>query len=380
MSWLTDWIPNWVKHPIDTIKAKLASGMKSLGETVTKEISDVADKTLGNVKTSLNNTLNGTGLNADGTTPSTDDGSNPLTNLLGKNFSGLTGNTNTATTTTDTQPSPDAPAETGNVFGGGIGGFLMGLLMLVFTVLLSAGRGIASLFGGSKEPEPSKPDDNFITKAIHSVKTVAHEAYEWMGQKIDKIASPIRGIRNNNPGNVITSKSHKWEGEVGSDGKFVVFKTVGDGMHAMANNLRGYKKNHNANTIKEIIHNWAPSSDGNNEVDYVAQVSKWTRIPPDQQLNLNDPYQLAILMKAMTRQENGGKVPYPDEIYSYGAMASIDPASVGKAPNLVKQKDSQYYAIEDVGTGHTLLAANTPKLNLAGVRNMTPSTAVTGNA
>lgn len=79
-----------------------------------------------------------------------------------------------------------------------------------------------------------------------------------------------RGIRNNNPGNILANPSNAWEGKLppdqNTDGKFEQFKTYVYGVRAMIVLIRNYMKQ--LNTIEQIVYRWNPGNP--NYVKYVA--------------------------------------------------------------------------------------------------------------
>lgn len=79
-----------------------------------------------------------------------------------------------------------------------------------------------------------------------------------------------RGMRNNNPGNIIINKNNPWEGviprESNTDGKFEQFKSYVYGVRAMIVLLKNYMKT--KRTVSEIIYTWNPGNP--NYVSYVA--------------------------------------------------------------------------------------------------------------
>ena len=79
-----------------------------------------------------------------------------------------------------------------------------------------------------------------------------------------------RGMRNNNPLNIIKSEKINWQGEVkpSTDPNFAQFET--------------YQK-HGCRTIRQIVARWDP--EGPKVIDaYVNTVCKHTGLSPDQQL------------------------------------------------------------------------------------------------
>lgn len=85
----------------------------------------------------------------------------------------------------------------------------------------------------------------------------------------------IRGIRNNNPGN-IDRTGVKWLGmadDQSSDRRFIVFKEMKWGCRAMIRTLMTYRTRHKLSTIRGIVSRWAPPNE-NNTNGYIARVAK----------------------------------------------------------------------------------------------------------
>lgn len=129
-----------------------------------------------------------------------------------------------------------------------------------------------------------------------------------------------RGIRNNNPGNIVRT-SGAWEGEVaGQDAKFKTFATPEQGIAAVGRNLLSYEGK-GLNTISGIINRWAPPSE-NNTSEYVSTVSKAMGVSPDAKLDMKDPAVLTSLTRAIIKHENG-QMPYSDEQMQAGVDAAL---------------------------------------------------------
>jgi hypothetical protein len=114
-----------------------------------------------------------------------------------------------------------------------------------------------------------------------------------------------RGIRNNNPGNIVKT-SIAWKGKImpGTDPRFEQFERMEDGARAQLKNThtwyyRGY------DTLNELIRVWAPPSENDTEA-YIKFVSQETGIEPDYRFNLTQENLIAIAY-AMAMLENGRK-------------------------------------------------------------------------
>lgn len=111
-----------------------------------------------------------------------------------------------------------------------------------------------------------------------------------------------RGLRNNNPGNIVRT-ADVWRGmsaDQSNDSRFVVFDAPVWGLRAMARLLRKYLES-GATTVREIIARWAPSTE-NDTSAYIDAVAGALGLGPDDAVTLA---QLPDLMAAIVRHENG---------------------------------------------------------------------------
>lgn len=154
--------------------------------------------------------------------------------------------------------------------------------------------------------------------------------------------SGVRGIRNNNPGNIEFYNQPGASLET-KGGRFARFSTPEQGINAMSKQLDLYYtgKSRNVtkpiNTIQDIISTWAPPTNKNGKFEndtaaYIAAVAKSMGVAPTAKLNLGDPNTKAALMSAMITQENGGN-PYTREQYIAGITGKVGTAaSAGNTP------------------------------------------------
>ena len=99
------------------------------------------------------------------------------------------------------------------------------------------------------------------------------------------IMNYARGLRNNNPLNIIKSEKINWQGEVkpSTDPNFAQFETLEYGLRAAFKLLRTYYQKHGCRTIRQIVARWDP--EGPKVIGaYVNTVCKHTGLSPDQQL------------------------------------------------------------------------------------------------
>jgi hypothetical protein len=125
----------------------------------------------------------------------------------------------------------------------------------------------------------------------------------------------LRGLRNNNPGNIDYHDNIPWDGldkTKPSDGRFCRFISPEYGIRAMARILRNYAKRDGSpgvggpgiDTMQEIINRWAPPVE-NNTSSYVMAVCKAISKGPQEPLNLRDAPLLAGVIEAIIAHENG---------------------------------------------------------------------------
>lgn len=116
-----------------------------------------------------------------------------------------------------------------------------------------------------------------------------------------------RGLRNNNPGNIVQS-STAWQGKVplsgNTDSRFEQFTELRYGIRAMYINLMSYYTNHGLNTVSKIISRWAPAFE-NNTSNYINIVSNIVGIGINAVITNFDKDFLFRLSKAIVRVENG---------------------------------------------------------------------------
>ena len=88
-----------------------------------------------------------------------------------------------------------------------------------------------------------------------------------------------RGLRNNNPLNIVKSLYNTWQGEIkpSKDKNFCQFETMAYGCRAALKLLRTYYEKYKCTTISKIVRRWAPETE-NNVLAYIRNVSRMTGI------------------------------------------------------------------------------------------------------
>ena len=123
-----------------------------------------------------------------------------------------------------------------------------------------------------------------------------------------------RGIRNNNPLNIIRFKNSKWAGMAAeqTDPSFCQFATMVYGWRAAFVLLRKYYFTYKLRTIRAIISRWAPPEDNNPTGIYIDSVvlslnHSGYKFDADMELPDPDVYPAfwAAVVTAMAMVENG---------------------------------------------------------------------------
>lgn len=135
-----------------------------------------------------------------------------------------------------------------------------------------------------------------------------------------------KGIRQNNPLNIVHVEKNKWQGlaDPPAIGRFCVFVTMAHGIRAAALNLIAYQDRYNFKTIRDFVGRWAPASE-NNTVAYVLSVSKRTGFAADKALDLHNWEDLRPLVEAMAYHENGGNFLSDAALDKGLSMAGVEP-------------------------------------------------------
>jgi hypothetical protein len=123
-----------------------------------------------------------------------------------------------------------------------------------------------------------------------------------IGGVVDKIASSIRGIRNNNPTNM-KDAGIRWDGMTGVDPDgFLRFASMADGLRAPAKNLRNYGRLDGVTTVDGVARRWSKTD----QDAYSANLAAWIGVDPHDSIDLEDYATLAALVRGIIRQEDGG--------------------------------------------------------------------------
>ena len=116
----------------------------------------------------------------------------------------------------------------------------------------------------------------------------------------------VRGLRNNNPGNLVITDL-KWQGKISkdknTDGTFEQFQSIPFGLRAMLKDLIN-DINKGKNTINKIISEYAPPHENDTQA-YINSVSKSVGLSPNEKLTvINAPF-LVSISRAILKVELG---------------------------------------------------------------------------
>ena len=192
----------------------------------------------------------------------------------------------------------------------------------------------AQLLERLKTGEATKAKAAEVERAKNVTAAQKEGLADW---QLDAKGKPVRGLVNNNPGNIRPDKAYTWQGSTGEAGGFVQFGSPEAGIRALTLNLLSYDQQ-GINTVQGIINRWAPPSE-NKTGSYVNQVAKDLGVKPTDQLNIKDANIMRQLVASIIKFENG-KNPYDARTIDTGIALGFNrespvvTASSGQAPAL----------------------------------------------
>lgn len=144
-----------------------------------------------------------------------------------------------------------------------------------------------------------------LAKKVEGYSTSEKEIMElsYLGQ-----SQMPRGIRNNNPGNLVKT-AITWQGKItpSADSRFEQFKSFVWGLRAKIRDTRNDIKLDGTNTIRKLISEFAPEFE-NNTSGYINQVCNYMNMGPDDRLT-GSKEEMRKLTKIIARVENGNPQP-----------------------------------------------------------------------
>lgn len=140
------------------------------------------------------------------------------------------------------------------------------------------------------------------------------------------MATPTRGVRNNNPGNIDYVKANKWRGQLPPnpvlEKRFARFDTPENGIRALGKLLLTYQDKHGLKTVKAIISRWAPAVENDTNA-YVRAVEVNTGTKPGADVDLRATAVMLGFVKAIIHHENAGYA-YPDAVLVEGVRRALE--------------------------------------------------------
>lgn len=132
----------------------------------------------------------------------------------------------------------------------------------------------------------------------------------------------IRGIRNNNPGNI--RHGEKWIGLAPEqpDPAFCRFVSPEYGIRAMGRILVNYQRRHGLKTLRGIVSRWAPPAENDTDA-YIRHVCDQVGAGPDDAVDVENPEILEALTAAIITHENGIN-PYSRELIRRGIDLALE--------------------------------------------------------
>ena len=130
-------------------------------------------------------------------------------------------------------------------------------------------------------------------------------------------ASPS-GIANKNPFNLEFRSTIQWRGQLGTDGRFVIFDTPLNGLRAGMINIHTKMTRDGLDTVRKIIFRLSPPSENPSEA-FVQFVAGRMSVAPDQPLQFI--VHIIPMSKAIIQFENGQQ-PYSNELISQALAAT----------------------------------------------------------
>lgn len=115
-----------------------------------------------------------------------------------------------------------------------------------------------------------------------------------------------RGIRNNNPFNLIITKD-PWQGleKEQNDPRFFQFESGVYGIRAGMRTLITYQDRHQRQTVRAIISAFAPAGENDTEA-YIKAVCAHMGVKDDDVLDMHNYHDLRAISEAIIEHENGG--------------------------------------------------------------------------
>ena len=179
----------------------------------------------------------------------------------------------------------------------------------------------------------------------------------------NKATGATRGIRNNNPGNIIYGPFARKMGATGQDAAgFAIFPDAASGLRAISANLQAYG-NKGVNTPSAIAHRWSTTD----QDAYTQRLASMFGGNPNQPLNMKDPSVLDALRNGIILQENG-RNPYSAEMLNRGGAGTG--SGVGQGVSIDQSVTIQVHASDKTHEVASAIGSEMNGVNDRLVRNM----------
>jgi hypothetical protein len=171
-------------------------------------------------------------------------------------------------------------------------------------ILIGGGLGVAALLLFSRSANAS-------TLTQGKTEWISVETPNQTGTTADPygkqpIGQKPRGIRNNNPLNIVKSNI-PWNGKTGNDGVFETFDSAENGIRAAARNLKTYRDKYGLRSVRGIISRWTAEESAQSQQNYINFVTNKMGVSESDTLITVEQY--AQLVTSMIQFENGQQ-PY----------------------------------------------------------------------
>lgn len=124
----------------------------------------------------------------------------------------------------------------------------------------------------------------------------------------DTIGSNVRGLRNNNPGNIreAAGGGDAWQGEraTDDDSAFEEFTEMRYGVRASAKVFRNYQTKYGLRTVAALVSRWAPPTE-NDTAAYIKAVASRVGVNADTGIDLFNAEICYKFLRAIFRHECG---------------------------------------------------------------------------
>lgn len=131
-------------------------------------------------------------------------------------------------------------------------------------------------------------------------------------------SSGTRGLQNKNPFNIKFRSTIQWQGQIGTDGTFVVFRTALLGIRAGMINIHTKMTRDGLNTVRKIITRLSPAVENPTEA-FVQFVAGKMNVAPEQPITWRPS--IIAMSKAIIWFENGQQ-PFSDDTLNEALQAT----------------------------------------------------------